>query len=76
LGNIKGTTVKIVEMGPNGTVLKKEKEGIMKHKTLLVWIFFCVAFTFVAAIFISAVGVSFVYLYNTPKKRNLFIILL
>jgi hypothetical protein len=70
-GKIKGTKVKIVDLQDGTPVLGREKSGICDNKMLLVWIVLCVSCTFVAAIFISAVGVSFIDLYTTPKTESI-----
>jgi hypothetical protein len=69
--NLKSSKVVILEVNHNGAVLEKKKEGILRLKSLLAWIVFCIACSFVAAIFISAVGISFVDLYNTPKMESI-----
>jgi hypothetical protein len=70
-GKIKGTRVEIIDLQDGTRVLGREKPGICDNKMLLVWIVLCVSCTFVAAIFISAVGVSFIDLCTSPKTESI-----
>jgi hypothetical protein len=70
-GRIKGTKVEIVELRDGAPVFGREKPGICDNKLLIVWIAVCVCCTFVAAIFISSIGVSFIDLYTTSKSESI-----
>jgi hypothetical protein len=69
-GKIKGTKVEIVELRNGTPILGREKPGICDNKLLIVWIVLCVGCTFVASIFISAVGVTFIDLNTTSKSES------
>jgi hypothetical protein len=70
-GKIKGTKVEIVELRNGTPILGRENPGICDNKLLIVWIVLCVFCIFVAAIFISAVGVSFIDLNTTSKSESI-----
>jgi hypothetical protein len=63
--------VEIVELRDGTLVLGGKKLGICDNKLLIVWIVLCVSCKFMAAIFISAVGVSFIDLYTTSKSGSI-----
>jgi hypothetical protein len=68
---IKSTKVEIIEIQDGTPVLGREKPCTCDNKLHVMWIVLWVCCTFMAAIFIAAVGVSFIDLYTTPKLESI-----
>jgi hypothetical protein len=70
-GKIKGTKIEIIEMKNGTPVWGREKPGICDNKVFIDVVCVMCKLHIYTAIFISAVGVSFIDLYTTPKTESI-----